>query len=166
MFLNTLASRLGWLGASIFWGRESFVCVYYVSVDGRRGKGRGERGRKGGREGGTYLCVYHGLRHVLGLVLRADDVKEDLDGEGAVGLGGNGRVGGVGGVGRRSPGLTRLGALVQLLVGVVEVLTWRSGAASSVGDLSLGRDGDGQEEDDGQQRAERTEEIGSPHVAG
>lgn len=151
--------RLGWLGL-LFGGGKSFVCEYYVSLEGRRGEG------EGWREGWTYLLVYHGLRHVLRLVLRADDVKEDLDGEGAVGLGGDGGVGGVGGVGRRSPGLSGLGALVQLLVGVVEVLTWRSGAASSVGDLSLGRDGDGQDEDDGQQRAERTEEIGSPHVAG
>lgn len=106
-------------------------------------------------KGRTDLLVYHGLVDKVLLVLRADDVEVHRDADGAVVL----RR-----VGRRRPASNPVRAFVQLHVRVVELGTRRSGATYSLGDLLLGGDVDGQEEEDGQQRAERTEEIGSPHL--
>lgn len=98
---------------------------------------RKERERERGV--GTDLLVYHGLGDKVLLVLRADDVEEDLDVDGAVVLRRVRRVGGC------RPASNAMGAFVQLHVRVVEVWARRGGAASSLGNLWLGGDGDGQE---------------------
>jgi len=103
------------------------------------------KGCEGGRRGRANLFVYH--RHVdkALLILRADDVEEDLDRERAVAVGLRRRA-----VGGRRPASDPRRAFVCLAVRRDELGARRWGAASSLESLLLaGDDVDGQEENDG-----------------
>ena len=112
---------------------------------------------EGGR--GADLLVYHRLVDEMRLVHGADDVKVDGDRKGRA------RIGGVGRYRSASDPMRGVARFVQLHMCVVELGARRSGAACSLGDLLLGGDVDGQEEEDGQQRAERAEKSVGPHPA-